>query len=354
MTRSPIYTTSPWLEQYSDIIDVRSEKEFAEDHIPGAINLPVLNNEEREKVGTIYKQVSSFEARKIGAALVSKNISYHLSNYFVAKEKNYSPLIYCWRGGQRSNSLALVLSQISWRVTVVKGGYKTYRTYVRQQLTKLPFKFNYKVLSGLTGTGKTYILRQLENQGIQILDLEALANHRGSLLGEEWEAKLSPQPSQKHFESLLVQKLQSFDVNKTVLVESESNKIGQVYLPTELWQMMKQASCVELQLPLEARIKWLLQEYPHLVDYPDILKDKLQSLKSRYGWEKIQQWYHLIDENKWQTLVGDLLQEHYDPAYHRSMGKTYKYIEQKLLIPDLSMNSLNSVLKDLRKLIVNC
>ncbi|MGK7874791.1 MAG: tRNA 2-selenouridine(34) synthase MnmH [Xenococcaceae cyanobacterium] len=344
MVRSPTNTKSPWQETYSEIIDVRSEGEFAEDHIPGAINLPVLNDEERAKVGTIYKQVSPFEARKIGASLVTKNISNHLSHHFAAKEKNYSPLVYCWRGGQRSNSLALVLTQIGWHVTVLEGGYKTYRAYVREQLEKLPLQFTYKVLCGLTGTGKTHILRKLAQRKVQVLDLEGLANHRGSLLGEEWKEKPKPQPSQKKFESLLLQELQNFDASKTVWVESESNKIGQVYLPPALWEMMKQASCVEVQLPLEARVEWLLQEYPHLVNYPDVLKSKLQQLKSHYGWEKIQQWYRLIDGSQWLALVGDLLKSHYDPAYRRSMSKTYQRVKKKLPIPDLSVKSVNAAL----------
>lgn len=341
MLRSPNFTQQPWKEFYSEIIDVRSESEFAEDHLPGAINLPVLDDVERAKVGTIYKQVSPFEARKVGAAIVAKNIAVHLDSHFATKEKNYHPLVYCWRGGQRSNSIALVLNQIGWQATVLQGGYKTYRTYVREQLEQLPEKFTYQVLSGLTGSGKTHILRQLAKRGVQVLDLENLANHRGSLLGQEWEGQLSPQPSQKGFESLLMQSLQGFDVSKQVWVEAESNKIGQVYLPPSLWQKMKQASCVEVELPIAARIEWLLQEYPHLVTHPDILKRKLEHLKSRYGREKIEEWYCLIDAGKWEALVGDLLNSHYDPAYSKSIGNCYNRVEQKLQIADLSAASVD-------------
>ena len=138
MAASLKYTKEPHKETYSEIIDVRSSSEFAEDRIPGAINLPVLNDAERAEVGTIYKQFSPFQARKIGAAIVSKNISKHLNEHFANKEKSYQPLIYCWRGGQRSASLATVLSQIGWRVTLLEGGYKTYRSYVRQELDSLP------------------------------------------------------------------------------------------------------------------------------------------------------------------------------------------------------------------------
>jgi tRNA 2-selenouridine synthase len=334
-----IYDRSPWQKSFSEIIDVRSENEFAEDCLPNAINLPVLNNEERAKVGTIYKQ-SSFEARKIGAALVSKNISQYLSDRFADKDKNYSPLIYCWRGGQRSNSLALVLTQIGWRVTVLEGGYKTYRAYVRQQLETLPLQFNYKILCGLTGTGKTQILQQLARRGEQVLDLEKIANHHGSLLGQVWQEKLIAQPSQKRFESLLLNQLQQLDRQKTVWLESESNKIGEVYLPLFLWRQMKQASCVELQLPRAERVKWLLQEYPHLTNYSEILKDKLLMLKSRYGKEKLEQWHRFIDRSDYANLVQDLLENHYDLAYQRSLKNIYQKVEKTLSLQDLSPQSL--------------
>lgn len=344
MPRSPNYTQQPWNETYSEIIDVRSEDEFAEDHMPGAINLPVLNNAERAKVGTIYKQVSPFQARKVGAALVARNIAEHLDSHFASKDKDYHPLVYCWRGGQRSNSMAQVLNQIGWQVTVLHGGYKTYREHIRHQLQQLPKKFTYQVLCGLTGSGKTHILRQLTNRGVQVLDLEGLANHRGSLLGQEWDGKLSPQPSQKQFESLLVQQLIRFDASKSVWLEAESNKIGQLYLPPCLWQEMKESACVEVQLPLAARIEWLLQEYPHFVAHPDILKNKLDRLKSRYGRDKINSWNTLIDAEKWSHLVGDLLTHHYDPAYSKSINHCFKPVKQTLQITDLSEASINTLL----------
>ncbi len=354
MPRSPKYTQQPWGETYSQIIDVRSESEFAEDRVPGAINLPVLNDAEREKVGTLYKQVCPFEARKVGASLVAQNIAKHLDTHFANKDKNYHPLVYCWRGGQRSNSMALVLNQIGWQVTVLEGGYKTYRAYVRDRLQHLPEQLTYRVLCGLTGSGKTHILRRLAQRGAQVLDLEGLANHRGSLLGQEWEGKLSPQPSQKHFESLLVQELQRLDASQSVWVEAESNKIGQVYLPLSLWQQMKQASCVEVQLPQASRIEWLLQQYPHLIAHPELLKRKLDRLKSRYGREKINEWYSLIDAGQWHALVGDLLAYHYDPTYSRSMEQSFDRVEQRLQLTNLSNTSVEALLDTLVALDDEC
>ncbi len=338
-----IYTQKPWLETYTEIIDVRSPSEFTEDHIPGAINLPVLNDAERAEVGTMYKQCP-FTARKVGAALVAKNISQHLTTHFAAEEKNYKPLVYCWRGGQRSGSMALVLGQIGWRVTILEGGYKTYRTYVRDQLEYLPAQFNYQILCGLTGSGKTYILRQMQEHGTQVLDLESLANHRGSLLGEEWQGNSSAQPSQKYFETLLLQQLQHFDINQPVWLESESNKIGQVHLPQLLWQKMKLANCIEIQLPMAERVQFLLQEYPHLVTYPDILKAKLEKLKFRCGKHKLNLWNQLIDCENWDIFVEDILQSHYDPTYSQSKQQNFASPEQVISISDLSNSSIQNLL----------
>ena len=347
MPASLRYTKEPHKETYSEIIDVRSSSEFAEDRIPGAINLPVLNDTERAQVGTIYKQFSPFQARKIGAAIVSKNISQHLTEHFANKDKNYQPLIYCWRGGQRSASLAAVLSQIGWRVTLLEGGYKTYRNYVRQQLDDLPQKFTYKILCGLTGSGKTHILRKMRQRGFQVLDLEALANHRGSLLGEEWRGQPSPQPPQKLFESHLLQALQNFNPHETVWIESESNKIGQIYLPQSLWKIMKQSNCVEVKLPLDARVEYLLQEYPHLINNPQILKTKLEQLKSSCGWKKISQWHRMIDNQDGKSFVKDMLESHYDPTYRKSMQLNFNKVENVVYLNDLSDKSINNWLDSL-------
>lgn len=349
MSRFPAYTKTPWQHTYSEIIDVRSQEEYKEDCIPGAINLPVLDNQERKQVGTIYKQVSPFEARKVGAAIVSKNIARHLEGHFSKKDKSYKPLIYCWRGGQRSGSLALVLSQIGWSVTVVEGGYKTYRSYVRKQLEYLPKQLTYKVICGLTGTGKTFILEQMEQKGLQVLDLEALANHRGSLLGQEWKDLPEQQPTQKAFESRLLESLKQFNSERIVWLESESNKIGQVYLPKVLWDKMQQSACIEILLPIDKRIDWLLQQYPYLIENPEFLKNKLVRLKPRYGREKIECWCYLIDKREWRSLIQDLLGIHYDPAYSRSMQYNFQPAEQSFSLADLSDASISAVLDKIAK-----
>ncbi len=177
---------------YDDIIDVRSPSEYAEDHLPGAISLPVLDDDERAKVGTIYKQVSPFDARKLGAALVAQNAARHLQGPLADRSGGWRPLVYCWRGGQRSGSFATILSQIGWRVDLVKGGYKSWRGLVVRAVYDDPVPSPVIVLDGNTGSAKTEILNRLPALGVQVIDLEGLAHHRGSLFGA-----MGPQPSQK-------------------------------------------------------------------------------------------------------------------------------------------------------------
>lgn len=349
MARSPQMTTTPWDETYSEIIDVRSPTEFATDHYPGAINLPVLDNAQRAEVGTIYKQVSPFKARKLGAAYVSANIGQHLQTHFANKENDYAPLVYCWRGGQRSRSLAIILTQIGWGVTLLDGGYKTYRAHVRDQLQALPAQLQYRVLCGMTGTGKTELLQQLACTGVQILDLESLANHRGSLLGQAWQDAPEPQPSQKYFETLLLDKIKALDPTRPVWVESESSKIGKVYLPHALWHQLKASSGVELQVPRAARVQFLLKSYPHLVEHPKFLKSKLQRLQGRYSNETLAQWFEWVDAGEWPTFVAALLETHYDPAYQRSLQRDFPAVQLQLHLTDLDPAEMRRAIATLKE-----
>ena len=344
MPLTPNITADICPQLYSEIIDVRSPAEYAEDHLPGAINLPVFTDQERAEVGTLYKQVSAFVARKKGAALVSQNLSYHLSHHFADHPKGYHPLIYCWRGGQRSHSMALVLTQVGWRTTLLKGGYKTYRIYVRGQLEQVPYHFSYRVLCGLTGTAKTEILQRLAQAQVQVLDLEGLANHRGSLLGA---AETSAQPSQKQFESDLLSALQTFDTAHPVWVEAESNKIGERFVPKALWDQMQAAPCIEVQVPISSRVDWLVNHYKHFTHNSALLKDKLNLLRRSYSNAQLQHWHDLIDEQQWPAFVQSLLEEHYDPAYRRSMKRQYTHIQQQHQLPDLSATSLEQLVNQL-------
>jgi tRNA 2-selenouridine synthase len=337
MTPTPQFTDQFWDETYSDIIDVRSPAEFAHDHIPGSINLPVLNDQQRAQVGTLYKQESPFKARKLGAAWVAQNIAIHLQQHFTDQPKDYHPLVYCWRGGQRSGSMALVLTQIGWRVTLLNGGYQTYRAWVRSQLETLPNQFEYRILAGLTGSAKTHIL---QNLSAQTLDLEGLANHRGSLLGALLD---SPQPTQKGFESQLLAAFQALDSSQPVWLEAESNKIGQVYLPQALWKKMQASTGIELQVAMCDRVNYLLSEYPQWIEHPQPLKQKLERLTARYGTVQIQYWSDLIDGQQWSAFVQSMLEEHYDPAYRRSFQRQYPQVRETYRLPNLAPATLQTV-----------
>jgi len=314
---------------FDSIIDTRSPAEFAEDHVPGAISCPVLDNEERARVGTIYKQVSPFDAKKLGAALVAKNISMHLENAFQGKPRTWRPLVYCWRGGQRSAAMAHVLRQVGWDAKTVEGGYKAYRRYVVDSLAELPPKYRFRVVHGVTGSGKSRFLRALGAAGAQVLDLEDLAVHRGSVLGGLPER---PQPSQKMFESLVLAMLLSFDPKKEVFVEGESKKIGQLQVPDALIARMRASECLLLDTANEARIELLMDEYRHFFSDLPALNAQLDCLVALHGCERVDAWKTLASTGSWKELVARLLEEHYDPAYKRSAPKNFPRLgEAKVL-----------------------
>lgn len=307
------------LANIDTIIDVRSPSEWLADHIPGAINLPVLSDAEREEIGTLYA-TSPFEAKKKGAALVARNISAHLEGPLKDKPKHWQALLYCWRGGNRSNSMATVMQKIGWRVEVLEGGYVAFRRFIMRDLERLVASFQYRVICGVTGSGKSLYLRGLASQGEQVLDLEALAHHRGSLLGSE---PTGEQPSQKAFETRLWNCLRKFDCARPVYVESESKKIGNVQIPQALMDRMRASGCIELTPPIESRVEFLCQEYAHFFKQPEQLKEKLARLAPLVGNDFVNQCNRLIDAQHWHALVEHLLVGHYDPTYLRSMKKNY-------------------------------
>ena len=301
---------------YDDIIDVRSPAEFAEDHIPGAINLPVLDNAERVIVGTLHRQAGEFEARKTGAGLISANIARHLAEYFAEKPKTYRALVYCWRGGQRSKSLATVMTAVGWQATLISGGYKTYRAFVRTALEELCTRLHPIILTGLTGSGKTLILRRMQELGLpQVLDLEGLANHRGSLLGDEVRVDNAQQPTQKGFESRLLHALAKLDPDRPIFIESESKRIGSLNCPEPLWQKMLDAPVAMANVSLEERARYLIDDYCHFVTSPEQLIEKLPVLKKTHGTERIDEWIAMAKNQDWLPLSESLLAVHYDPSY---------------------------------------
>lgn len=334
------------LSRFSAVIDARSEAEFAEDHLPAAVNWPSLNNEERAEVGTIYKQVSPFEARKRGAALLLANISRHLEREVKDKPRDWQPLVYCWRGGKRSGVLADLLSQIGFRTAVISGGYKAFRTHVLADLPAQAQRLRYRVLCGLTGSGKTRLLHALAAEGAQVLDLEALARHRGSVLGLEPGTQ---QPSQKHFDMLVWEQLRGFDASRPVYVESESKKVGNVAVPESLIHAMRASACLKVELPLEARVDLLLEDYDWFRRDPDYFCGRLRALTELRGASVVKGWEDKVREGAFRDVFRELLERHYDPGYAASLARNFKgYTQAPAVAPaGHGMDAMRAVAREL-------
>jgi tRNA 2-selenouridine synthase len=321
MIRLPLSLTD--LRGYDAIIDARSGAEWQLDHLPGALSYPVLTDEERTRVGTLYKQSSSFEAKKVGAALVARNIARHIEDAFHDKPKSWRPLIYCWRGGSRSGAFTHILRQIGWDAVQLEGGYKRWRAQIASELSTMPAAFSFVAVCGRTGSGKSRLLEAMAGLGAQVLDLEALAAHKGSVLGDLPD---QPQPTQKQFESRIWEALAEFDPLRPVVVEAESKKIGVLRVPDALIERMWQGRCIELTTAKPLRVPLLCDEYAHLIADPALLGFKINCLRALHSNERIDGWHRLIADQQWTALVADLLESHYDPAYDRSMFKNYLHI----------------------------
>ena len=312
------------LDRYDTIVDARSESEFAEDHLPGAVNWPSLGDAERAQIGTAHAQQSAFDARKRGAVLVARNIAAHVEREVLERPKDWSPLVYCWRGGKRSGALATVLDQIGFRVQVLEGGYREYRRAVVAALAPLAERLSWRVLCGPTGSGKSLMLDALSAQGAQVLDLEALANHRGSVLG------LVPgerQPSQKAFDSRLWDALRRLDPSRPVFVESESKKIGDLRVPDAVIERMRASPCVWLELALEQRVELLMASYDFFVNDTPAFCERLDALRVLRGHAVVDGWQAAARDGHTAEVVRDLLERHYDPIYLQSMQRNFAGVQ---------------------------
>ncbi|HWH84913.1 MAG TPA: tRNA 2-selenouridine(34) synthase MnmH [Burkholderiaceae bacterium] len=308
------------LDEFDTLIDARSESEFALDRLPGALNWPSLTDAQRAAIGTEYVQVSPFLAKKRGAALVARNIAGHIEREVLDKPKDWRPLVYCWRGGSRSGALATVLDQIGFRVALVKGGYQAYRRALVVALQILPAGFDYRVVFGPTGSGKSRLLQVLRSLGAQVLDLEALANHRGSVLGL---VPGQPQPGQKQFESRVWDAMRRFDTARPVYLESESRKIGDLRVPPELVEKMRAAPCLRLGLELDARVRLLLDEYDFFVTDTPAFCARLDALRTFRGHAVVNAWQEAARAGRSAEVVRALLVEHYDPIYAQSLERNF-------------------------------
>ena len=306
-------------QTYDALVDVRSPSEFAEDHLPGAINLPVLDDAQRAEVGTLFVQRSKFLARRLGASYVARNIADHLDGPLSDRGGGFQPLVYCWRGGQRSTAMATVMDQVGWPVTQLDGGYQTWRRRVVDALygggEGAGVSLQPVLLDGLTGSGKTDVLGRLARLGVQTLDLEALADHRGSLFG----ATPTPQPSQKAFESRLYAAIETLDV---------SRRIGQITLPPVVWAAMKRAPRVQLNAQLPARVAYVVEQYGAIGADAEALEAALRRLPRHHSRALLDTWRNLARDGKLAALVEGLMTEHYDPAYRRSRSEAGQCLGQ--------------------------
>ncbi|MFN3885236.1 MAG: tRNA 2-selenouridine(34) synthase MnmH [Rhodocyclaceae bacterium] len=319
------------LGEFDAILDARSPAEYADDHIPGAQSCPVLSNEERAQVGTLYKQVSPFEAKKLGAVLVARNIAAHIEAHFLDKPRSWRPLVYCWRGGQRSGAFTHILREIGWDAHRLEGGYKGWRHHVIERLAVLPRKYSFRVVSGATGSGKSRLLEALTRLGAQVVHLEQLAAHKGSVLGALPD---SPQPSQRLFESRLLQALEKLDPTRPVYVEAESRRIGKLQLPDALIMAMRNAPCLRIEACRAARADFLLRDYAYFLARPDWLAEQLSHLRGLQSNATLSRWNALIAAGEFRALVEELLEKHYDPLYARSQEKNYRYADAPVFATD--------------------
>jgi tRNA 2-selenouridine synthase len=320
------------LDEFDTLIDARSEGEYDEDHLPGAVNWPTLNNEQRRDIGTLYKQVNPFEARKRGAAIAARNIADHIEREVIDQPRDWKPLAYCWRGGQRSGALSLILSQIGFRVTLVEGGYKAFRAAVVQDIPRLVGALDWRVIGGTTGSGKTRLLQALAAQGAQVVDLEALARHRSSVLGA---LPGQAQPTQKRFDTLVWEALRQLDPARPVFIESESKKVGNVAVPAALIEAMHASPCLNLVLPDAERVALLMEDYDFFVRDVESFCERLQVLAAFKGKALVEGWQAQVRSGEIAPVVQALLTQHYDPTYLASMRRNFLHFnDAKIIAPD--------------------
>ena len=321
------------LARFDAIIDVRSPAEFAEDHVPGAINLPVLSNEERARVGTIYVRQSRFEARRIGAAIIARNVAQHLDTALADKPGSFQPLVYCWRGGQRSGAMATILANVGWRTAVLDGGYRTWRRQVVARLYDGTIPHDRLILiDGPTGAGKTELLARLAERSAQVIDLEGMAAHRGSLFGRLPD---QPQPSQKLFETRLLMLLDRLDPARPIFVEAESSKVGEIMVPPARWARMEAAPLITLSAPAAARARYTSTAYADIAADPSALRTILERLPRSSCIQSLSDWRALADAGQHEALAQALIEAHYDPAYARSADKEPRPRLGVVRLPDI-------------------
>jgi len=302
------------------LVDVRSPKEYSEFTIPGAVNLPIFDDEERELIGTVYNHESIDKAKKMGVDFASKKLLLLYEEIKKLREEHDKIILFCERGGYRSSSLCALLNSIGIGAVKLRGGYKGYRAVVNSMLPKLNSEVNYIVIHGYTGTGKTELLKMLENRGYDILDLEKHANHRGSLLGD---VGLGSRMSQKQFESLVYDNLRHRN-SDTIFVEGESSRIGNIVIPHYIMQSMKAGKHILAVGSIEMRVRRIVEEYTKGKDSDADIINSLEKLGRNISARRIEEYARNIRLGNYHQVAEDLMIRYYDPMYENEI-KEFEY-----------------------------
>jgi tRNA 2-selenouridine synthase len=311
------------LKKSIPLIDVRSPAEFAEGHISGAINIPIFDDQERAIVGTLYKNKGRLPAIEKGLELVGPKMANFVREALLIASSGQL-LVHCWRGGMRSESMAWLFERVGIKCFTLKEGYKAYRNYLLEKIGGIS---HLTIIEGHTGSGKTEILYCLKALGEQIIDLEGLAHHKGSVFGGIDQPL---QPTTQQFQNEIFEEILSFDLSKRVWVEGESLSVGRVFLPDSLWNLMNKAHCIEIQVSKSERIKRIVNDYGTLND--DLMENAIRSLVKRLGDQRMNEILDLY-RNKNLNVVADMLLDYYDETYQYSRNK-YKRKLTQILLPD--------------------
>lgn len=304
----PIETFLESLDSYDLIIDARSPHEYGESHIPLSQNFYALNDEEHHQVGTTYKQVSPFEARVQGASFVCLNAARHIHDIYPAFTPNSKIAIYCARGGMRSSSLGTILSSIGYPIDRVIGGYKSYRTLIINYLDNLP-SFNFITLAGYTGCGKSDLLHELDN----VVDLEKMANHYGSVFGDV----IGDQPSQKEFQNRLAHALFALQRDKGAFIEAESKRIGKINLPSTLYKQMESGLRIEITAPLEQRVERIRFMYDQMDE--NFFRERMERISPYISREDKAASIAAFENGELSSVAEILLTQYYDKVYKTTL-----------------------------------
>ncbi|WP_163327560.1 tRNA 2-selenouridine(34) synthase MnmH [Desulfurobacterium thermolithotrophum] len=303
-------------------IDVRTEEEFEEFHIPGALNIPLFTKEERERISEIYYLQGEKEARFFALEIAGPKLHVIAKKIKEIKDKHKNVVVYCWRGGMRSLAVASICNLTGVHVLRLSGGYRAFRHYILKRLEEICKKINLIILYGPTGVGKTRILKKLKKEGYPVIDLEGLAGHRGSVFGG---IGLS-QPSQKMFDSLLWLELEKLKDYPYVITEGESKKIGKLFIPDSFWRAMERGKKIQIITPLEERIKVSMEDYGVGRFSSDIYIKALSRIKKILGDEKYNEIKKLIEEESYYEAIKELMVNYYDKLYRRSTPEVERTI----------------------------